>query len=147
MRMRKNGVLKMTEEKTKSLRNCKKCGRLFSGEGNNYLCSRCNEDIDDGFTKVRTYIYDNPTSSVKEVSAGTGVPVDDILKWIREEKIILSSNSAIGICERCGDATDGSRFCNKCVKELSQGLSKGLEDAASTLTKSPRVGMHIKDKK
>ncbi len=137
----------MTEEKTKSLRNCKKCGRLFSGEGNVYLCSRCNDDIDDEFTKVRTYIYDNPTCSVKEVSEGTDVPVDDILKWIREEKIILSAESSIGFCERCGEPTHGSRFCDQCVRELSQGLSKGLEDAANTLTKSQRIGMHIKEKK
>lgn len=135
----------MTEDQLNSLRNCKKCGRLFSATDNSGLCSRCNENVDDSFTRVREYIYDNPTSSVKDVSQGTGVPTDSILKWIREEKIKLADNSSIAFCERCGASTDGARFCNKCVGELTNGLKKGLNSAE--LQHKRGAGMHIKDPK
>jgi len=136
----------MTENGLNSLRNCKKCGRLFSSLDGGGLCSRCNDDVDDSFTRVREYIYDNPTSSVKDVSEGTAVPTEAILKWIREEKIRLSDGSGITFCERCSEPSNGNRFCNKCVHELSSGLKKGME--ASLAKSQPKhVGMHIKDEK
>ena len=116
----------MTEEKSSMLINCKKCNRLFSSKDGSTLCSRCSDVIDDGFGRVREYIYENPTSSLKDVSHGTGVEADAILKWIREGKIILSDRSNISFCERCGVAIDGGRYCGKCIKELSEGLKVGI---------------------
>ena len=133
----------MTDSKINALKNCKKCNRVFSAVDGSALCSRCNEDVDDGFTKVREYIYDNPTSSVKEVSVGTGVRPDAILKWIRDGKIVLSKDSSIAFCERCGEPTEGIRFCPLCIRDLSNGLKSGIEDRAN---QKNHVGMHIKDK-
>jgi predicted amidophosphoribosyltransferase len=135
----------MSENKLNSLRNCKKCGRLFSSVDGSALCSRCNDNVDDSFTRVREYIYDNPTSSVKDVSHGTGVDADAILKWIREGKITLADNSNIAFCERCGSPTEGARFCGKCVRELTNGLKKGMQDTAGPAIK--HRGMHIKEEK
>ncbi|MDN5352589.1 MAG: hypothetical protein PWQ12_1510 [Clostridiales bacterium] len=133
----------MTESKS-VLRNCKKCNRLFSSTDGSVFCSRCNTDIDDEFTRVREYIYDNPTSSVKDVSTGTNVSTEAILKWIKEGKIILSDSSRISFCERCGEPADGNRFCAKCVRELEKGLKSGMEDRQAQRDPS-RGGMHIKE--
>lgn len=134
------------KDRLESLRNCKKCGRLFSATNGTALCSRCSNEVDDGFTKVREYIYDNPSSSVKEVSSGTGVNSDVILKWIREGRIVLGDHANIAFCERCDAPTDGSRYCGKCVHELSTGLKAGLAEKANSNNK-PLHGMHIKDHK
>lgn len=133
----------MTDDKLKGLRNCKKCGRLFSSTNGSYLCSRCSDSIDDEFTRVREYIYDNPSSSVKDVAEGTGVESEAILKWIREGKIVLGEGARISFCERCDEPTDGSRFCPKCARELSQGLKSGLESKETS--KKDHIGMHIKE--
>lgn len=136
----------MTENKMGNLKNCKKCNRLFSAtDVSSTLCSRCNEDIDDEFTRVREYIYDNPASSVKDVSMGTGISTEAILKWIRDGKIVLGKNAIISFCERCGEPMDdGSRFCPKCVRKLTDGLKEGI--GANTNQRS-KIGMHIKEKK
>lgn len=133
----------MTDDKLKALRNCKKCGRLFSATNGSSLCSRCSDTIDDGFTRVREYIYDNPSSSVKDVSEGTEVDAEAILKWIREGKIVLGDGARISFCERCDEPTDGSRFCPKCARELSMGLKAGLGEKEEP--KKDHMGMHIKD--
>ncbi len=135
----------MTEDRLKKLRNCRKCNRLFSAAEGVSLCSRCNDEVDDEFTKVREYIYDNKSASVKDVSHNTGVETDIILKWIREGKIVLGDHSSISFCERCDAPSDGNRFCPKCVHELSVGLKSGLTEKAQP--QRPKGGMHIKEKK
>lgn len=138
----------MASDRMGGLRNCKKCNRLFSAKEGEFLCSRCNDEVDDEFLRVKEYIYDNPSSSVKEVSSNTGVHVDIILKWIREEKIVVGQHSSITFCERCGEPSDGSRYCKKCVHELSVGLKSGLSDKSPAQSAADRrVGMHIKDKR
>ena len=131
----------MAENTLNELRNCKKCNRLFSSVDGSTLCSRCNVKADDGFNRVREYIYDNPTSSIKDVSKGTSVSADTILKWIRDGRIILSENSSISFCERCSSPMDGGRFCGKCVKELADGLKEGI----GTNDNRSKAGMHIKE--
>jgi len=131
----------MSENALNELRNCKKCNRLFSSVDGSTLCSRCNVKVDDGFNRVREYIYDNPVSSIKDVSKGTSVSADVILKWIRDGRIILAENSSISFCQRCGSPMDGGRFCGKCVKELADGLKEGI----GTNDTRPRAGMHIKE--
>lgn len=131
----------MTENKTSLLRNCKKCNRVFSSTDGNTFCSRCSDDVDDGFTRVREYIYDNPTCSIKEVSTGTGVASDIVLKWIREGRIVLGENASISFCERCSTPINGGRFCGKCVNELANGLKEGI----GANDNKPKMGMHIKE--
>ena len=130
----------MPDKKTAQLINCKKCNRLFSAVDDSLLCSRCNDAIDDGFTRVREYIYDHPTSSLKQVSEGTEIKPDVVLKWIREGKIILGGSSTITFCERCKAPTDGTRYCVNCIQEIARGLKEGI---GTTLEKD-KAGMHIK---
>ncbi|MGX8796358.1 hypothetical protein ACR6HW_09780 [Fusibacter sp. JL298sf-3] len=138
----------MVSDRSGGLRNCKKCNRLFSAKEGEFLCSRCNDEVDDEFTKVREYIYDNPTSGVKDVSASTGVHVDVILKWIKEGRILLSERTPITFCERCGEPSDGARYCKKCVHELSVGLKSGIQEKSTTdRSASVRGGMHIREKR
>ncbi|MDO4799020.1 MAG: MerR family transcriptional regulator [Bacillota bacterium] len=106
-----------------ALLNCKKCNRLFASDHGETLCSRCNEVTDDGFSKAREFIYDNPQSSLKDVSEGTGVEVDAILKWIREGRIVLTSQSGIRLCQRCGDPMLSGKYCDKCTAELKSSLT------------------------
>lgn len=125
----------------KDLKNCKKCNRLFQSKDGASLCSRCNDDIDDEFTRVKEYIYDNPSSNLKDISIGTGVAATAILKWIREGKIVLDADVTIAFCQRCEEPTDGERFCQKCQGELAQGLKRGIENKEPERKKT---GMHIK---
>lgn len=122
-----------------SLMNCKKCGRLFQAKDSTGLCSRCNASVDDDFTKVKDYIYDNPSSSLKDVSEGTGVDSEAILKWIREGKIILSSDSGIRFCQKCGASIISGKYCNACVAKLQNTLKVEEEPQ-----KQEYRGMHIK---
>lgn len=120
------------------LLNCSKCGRLFESKDGSSLCSRCNENVDDDFSKVKDYIYDHPTCSLKDVSDDTGVPTDSILKWIREGRILLSQDSAIRFCQKCGAAIISGKYCPKCIAKLQETLK--IDQPEETEYR----GMHIK---
>ncbi len=122
------------------LMNCKKCSRLFHSKNGATLCSRCNVTVDDDFSKVRNFIYDNPSLSLKDVSEATGVEVTSILKWIREGKIILSDDSGIKLCEKCGASIISGRYCSSCIKKIQDSLKV---DPSEFKTDEYR-GMHIK---
>ena len=86
------------------VRNCKKCGKLFqySGEA---ICPACAKEMEQKFMSVKSYIYDNPTASVKQVAEENDVPIQQIKKWVRQERLSFSKDSGISIdCETVQDA-------------------------------------------
>lgn len=116
------------------LRNCAKCGRLFGYSGSPF-CSFCIEEEEDKYKVVRDYLYDNPGSSVVDVSEATGVPTEMIMKFLREERLQLSSDNANMLleCETCGRPIVSGRFCQNCKDDLKKALRKefGLDKPAA----------------
>lgn len=81
------------------VRNCKNCGKLFQYVGKP-LCPACNKKLEDKFFEVRDYIYENPTANMSQVSEEMEVPIQQIKKWVREERLAFSKDSGITIsCE------------------------------------------------
>ncbi len=104
------------------VRNCKSCGNLFNYAGRN-ICPSCVRKLEDKFDQVKNYIRENPNASIAKVSDDNDISVNQIRNWIKEERLILSKESSIGIeCERCGKAIRVGRFCNDCKKQVTQDL-------------------------
>lgn len=104
------------------VRNCKSCGNLFNYSGRN-ICPTCARKLEEKFVQVKAFIRENPNASIATVSEENEVSVNQIRNWIREERLILSQESAIGIeCERCGKPIRVGRFCDDCKKQVTQDL-------------------------
>ncbi|MBN2900092.1 MAG: MerR family transcriptional regulator [Clostridia bacterium] len=130
------------------LKNCKKCGRMFSAENGQLFCSKCRTNDEDDFKVVREYIYDNPNSTVHDVHEATEVSEEKILKFLRQGRLILKGEGVGLECERCGKSINTGRFCDKCAHELKSGFQQAFggeekkEAPASNAKKG--AGMHIK---
>jgi len=109
------------------LKNCRSCGRMFSSKEGQEFCSKCRLEVEDHFKIVREFVYDNPGSTVKQVEDGTGVPREEILEYLREEKLELKQESTALHCQRCGKAIKSGRMCTTCAHELKKGFSKAFE--------------------
>ena len=84
------------------LRNCSKCGRVFSYNGVP-ICSRCSNNDEEDFKKVKEFLYENPGATVRDVSEETGVSDKQIFKYLREGRIEIRDDSNLFLdCERCG---------------------------------------------
>lgn len=106
------------------VRNCKNCGKLFQFVGKP-ICPACNKKLEDKFFEVRDYIYENPTANMGKVSDEMDVPIQQIKKWVREERLAFSKDSGITIsCEKCGKPILTGRFCKECKNSMRDDLSK-----------------------
>lgn len=105
------------------IRNCKNCGKLFQYVGKP-ICPACNKKLEDKFFQVRDYIYENPTANMGTVSEEMDVPIQQIKKWVREERLSFSKDSGITIsCEKCGKPILTGRFCKECKNSMRNNLS------------------------
>ncbi len=127
--------------------NCKKCGRLFGSENGEVHCSKCRDNDDEDFKKVRDYLYDHPGASVQEVSEETEVSEQKIIKFLKQERIeIVEDENAVLGCERCGVSIKTGKYCEKCKNDLKKELSAALGDLKEG-TKKDTIGYHISSKK
>lgn len=107
------------------VRNCKQCGKLFNYTIGRSICPECVKKKEEEFIEVKEYIRENPSAGIAEVSEATGASVNQIRQWIREERLVLTSESAeAGInCEGCGRPIKTGRMCPKCKGQMSKSLS------------------------
>lgn len=107
------------------VRSCKMCGKLYNFMGNSTpICPSCQKLMDDRFSIVKQFIYDNPGASLQKVSEDTEVPIKQIKIWVKEEKLSFSEGSLIGVeCEKCGAIIRTGRFCSACKGKINDTLS------------------------
>lgn len=110
------------------VRNCKKCGKLFNFTGEP-LCPACAKELEAKFFDVRTYIYDNPKASMSTVAEEMDVPIQQIKKWVRQERLAFTKDSGISIdCENCGRAILTGRYCSECKKKMTNQFSSMYQE-------------------
>lgn len=105
------------------LANCRECGSLFVQVSRD-ICDRCFREQEAILQKVQRYIKDHPNLSVGEVAEATEVDEALVLKFIRENRLVLSSSSVETLlsCESCGTRIISGRLCAMCRAQLSAGL-------------------------
>lgn len=107
------------------VRNCRNCGRLFNYMGGGYfICGLCKDELDKKFTEVKKYIRENPKASMQQISEANDVSVNQLEKWVREDRLVFSDDSPIGIdCESCGVTIKSGRYCATCADNIHKNLS------------------------
>ena len=110
------------------VRNCKGCGKLFNYIGSTTpVCPACMKKMDEKYEQVKKYIYDNPHSNINIVAEENDVSVQQIQRWVREEKLSFSEDSDIGIgCESCGKMIRTGRFCAECKAKLKNDINGAI---------------------
>ena len=112
------------------VRNCRGCGRLFNYIGGGYsLCPACMEQLDKKFNEVKAYIRENPKATIPQISQDNDVSVIQIERWVREERLVFSDDSPIGLdCEGCGVTIKSGRFCPQCKDAMQKSFGSLYKD-------------------
>lgn len=120
------------------VRNCKSCGRLYNYIGGSYrnLCPGCVSKMEDKFAEVKKYIQDNVYATMPQVSKECEVSIEQIERWIREERLFFSEDSPIGIsCEGCGVTIKTGKYCPACKAKVTNNLASAYGEPISKQTK------------
>ncbi|SFL84530.1 TIGR03826 family flagellar region protein [Salibacterium qingdaonense] len=107
-----------------SLENCPRCGDLFV-KSLRSVCNKCHKEVEDMFQKVYTFIRkrDNRQAKMEEVVESTGVPEEDITRFIKEGRIHLNQFPNLTYsCESCGSPIREGRICSSCKSGIESGL-------------------------
>ncbi len=122
------------------VRNCKNCGKLFNYLSGAPICPACNRALDEKFSVVKEYIYNNPGAGMQEVSNENDVTIPQIQKWIREERLSFSEDSLVGIeCESCGVTIRTGRYCKACKDKLANNLGNMYREPVQAKKKDTQV--------
>lgn len=101
------------------VRTCKQCKRIFNYLTGPSICPACRDMLEEKFLVVKEYVRDNPKDGINEVAKANEVSVNQIRRWIREERLSFSEDSGIGIdCESCGRMIRSGRLCQSCKDKL-----------------------------
>lgn len=107
------------------IRNCPRCGKIFAFL-RTPVCPACQQLEEEEFERVKEYIYENPGMNMAIVSEATEVPIEKILKFLKDERLELTSESdnLVLECERCKKPVRSGKYCEKCKGELESGFKK-----------------------
>lgn len=107
-----------------NVRTCSKCGRLFQPLAENIFCPECYKAMEEKFREVKKYIRDHKDAGVYKVSMACNVPEKQVLAWIREERLLFSEESGVGIpCMSCGMPIQLGKYCDVCKKKIKKDLT------------------------
>jgi len=126
------------------LSNCIRCGSVFS-RTSKPICPPCIRKEEADFEKAVEWLRDNPNMTVNALSEGTGIHKSDILRWIRQKRIIMADASQLMNCKKCGEPISTGTFCDHCKLELVQDVNEGLKTIRKEQSSDPiskRKGMH-----
>ena len=123
---------------------------MFNHIGGPTICDQCKKAIEEDFQKVKQYIQDNPTASLRQIADDNEVSSKQIQQWIREERLMFSEHSPIQLqCENCGASILTGRFCAKCKTSMANNLatsfSKPKQVMQEQIKKDNKAGMRFLD--
>jgi flagellar operon protein (TIGR03826 family) len=103
--------------------NCTRCGSIFS-RTNKPICPKCLQKEEEDFEKAVEWLRENPGQNIQALSDATGIERQDILRWIRENRIVMAEASGLVGCKKCGAPISAGNFCDHCKQELSEEVGQ-----------------------
>ena len=104
-------------------RVCEKCGKSdpeYKGVGE-YKCRECGFLMYDDYGKVRNYLEAHRGATQSQVSNATGVPMETIRQFLRDERIeIVAGSNVLMECELCKAPIRSGRYCTACAAKIAK---------------------------
>ncbi len=133
------------------VRNCRKCGKIFTFMGGAPICPACKQADEEDFKRIKEYLYRNSGASITEVSTELEISVEKIKRFLKEGRLEITGDDGNLIleCETCGKSIKSGRFCDECERNLAAGFKSAASQIKSGLDSSSTgkaIGMRYLNK-
>lgn len=106
-------------------RICEACKHLFRYIAGPVICPQCRAVEEEKFKLVKECLRKYPGANLSEINEKTGVDTKLILRFIREERLEIASDSPITLsCESCGKRILTGVRCSECESKLLKDLNQ-----------------------
>lgn len=137
----KNQIRRSTTMET---RVCGSCKHLFHYITGPVVCPKCRTIEDEKFKVVKEYLRRHPGANLPEIHEETGVDTKLILRFIRDERLEIASDSPIALsCESCGRKILTGIRCSECESKLIKGLNQMKGSFVSEQGAAPQSKMRF----
>lgn len=102
------------------LDNCARCGNVFAKTIRD-ICYSCYQEEEKAFQLVSQFLrkQQNRRATISQISEGTGVDEDLIIKFVKEKRLQTSQYPNLAYaCEKCGNNITEGRLCKDCSDDL-----------------------------
>ena len=109
-----------------SARNCPICGKIFEGIAVQEVCASCFTEYEREFKIVKEYLYQYPNKNIIEVSETTGVSIEKLKSFLRNDRLVAVNNNTASLldCKKCGQPISNGSYCPQCQKEIDNEFKK-----------------------
>ncbi len=109
------------------IRNCPKCGKVFTYTGS-IVCSACEKQDEKDFQTVKEFIRDNPSCIMKDIVEATGVTSKKIMRYVRDGRLEISKGMHGDVlCQSCGTPISRGKFCDSCVIKINTDVESAFK--------------------
>src|SRR5208283_2521698 len=91
--------------------NCIRCGNVFAPEKNTNICPDCTVKEKEDLKIVVEYLRNFPLANITEVSERTGISATQILRFVRQGSLILTTPPEALKCRLCGKDVKKGTLC------------------------------------
>ena len=121
------------------IRQCARCSKLYHNRGNPQ-CPECVHEMDEIFQKVRNFLDVNPKVSIDDICEECGAEEEDILRWLREGRLILSQGGSMLLnCQLCRAPIKSGRYCETCSAKVIDQLESSAQQLTNSSKKSEKT--------
>lgn len=125
---------------------CKDCKKLFYAINGQAYCGDCRELREGELKVVKEYIRTHEDAGVQEVAEACEVAPQQILVWVREERIEFKDQSRVMMpCMLCGANISGGSYCDKCKKLIASGMAPKPSEIKTEVSSSNNKSFSKKD--
>lgn len=101
------------------LANCSICGKAFiRTSGGRDTCLPCAREEEENYSRIFGFFAVNPASTAKEISEVTGIDLEIILRYARENRLRFVKADNTIHCEACGEIIPCGKWCENCRGRL-----------------------------
>ena len=84
----------------------------------------------DDFGRVHIYLEDHRGATMQQVAQATGVSMDSIRQFLRDDRIeIIEGSGVLLYCEICRAPIRSGRFCESCQKRMHRVITAVCRDS------------------